>query len=171
MTTDGDGERRALVCALVAEFAPEELPAFDLLTSACFAAPGKAAPGKAAPGEAASGKAAPGNVGPGKAGRAGVSGAGLADPTLTGLLWGVVGDLTTEMTLAGLRPGRTRWRQERQRRKAGGPDGPLPDLGDAFPEAEAVIADHLRAAGREDAEAIAHRATDRWARRDWTTPR
>ncbi|WP_157248131.1 hypothetical protein [Nonomuraea typhae] len=145
MTTDGDGERRALVCALVAEFAPEELPAFDLLTSACFAAPGKA-------------------------GGARVSGAGLADPTLTGLLWGVMGGLTTEMTLAGVRPGRTRWRQERQRRKAGGPDAPLPALGDAFPEAEAVITDHLRSAGREDAEAIAHRATDRWARRDWTTP-
>ncbi|MFI9560894.1 hypothetical protein [Nonomuraea endophytica] len=151
MTTDSDGDRRALVRALVAEFAPQELPDFDLMTGVYFANPGAARRARRARDEP------------------GASGIDLGDPTLTNLLWGVVGGLMTEMVVMGVRDGRSRLRRWRERRRAG-PDTPVPELGESADLARRRIAKELEAAGRDQAEAIAERAVERWSRRDWTPP-
>ncbi|MFI6903181.1 hypothetical protein ACIBKY_18095 [Nonomuraea sp. NPDC050394] len=152
MTTDSDGARRALVRALVAEFAPQELPDFDLMTGVYFAAPGAARRARRARDEP------------------GASGIDLGDPTLTNLLWGVVGGLMTEMVVIGVRDGRSRLRRWRERRRAGGPEAPVPELGESADQVRRRIVKELEAAGRDHAEAIAERAVERWSRRDWTPP-
>ncbi|MFC4116505.1 hypothetical protein [Nonomuraea zeae] len=151
MTFPSVGERRALVRSLVAEFAPEELPDFDLMTSAYFDSPAAARRARRARDEP------------------GAFGIDLGDPTFTNLLWGVVGGLTTEMLVSAARRGRNAWK--RRRREADGPDGALPELP---PEQEPVVRerarDLLHRAGREDADAAGARLAERWARRDWTPP-
>lgn len=136
----------------MAEFAPQELPDFDLMSGVYFAAPGAARRARRARDEP------------------GASGIDLGDPTLTNLLWGVVGGLMTEMVVMSVRDGRSRLRRWRERRRVGGPDTPVPQLGDSADPARRRIAKELEAAGRDQAEAIAERAVDRWSRRDWTPP-
>ncbi|MFC4534340.1 hypothetical protein [Sphaerisporangium dianthi] len=150
--TGSAGDRRALVRAVVAEFAPEELPEFDLMTDAYFAAPGAARRARRPRDEA------------------GALGVDLGDPTLTNLLWNVIGGLTAEGLLIGVRNGRSWWRR-RRKKPAAGPDDPLPDLP---PEHAALVharmADALKRAHFPHPDLAADRTVDRWARRDWTPP-
>jgi hypothetical protein len=89
-------EGRALVRSLVAEFAPEELPDFDLMTSAYFDSPAAARRARRARDEP------------------GAFGIDLGDPTFTNLLWGIIGGLTTEMLVSGVRKGRNILKRHRR---------------------------------------------------------
>lgn len=158
MTFPADGDRRALVRALVAEFAPEELPDFDLMTEAYFASPGAAR-------RARRPRDQPGGALPDP-----------GDPTFTNLMWGVVAGLTTELVVLSVRQGWFRLRR-RRRKPVAGPGDPLPELppgGEAA--ARERIAHDLRElrgpgpAGSPPVEAVAERFVDRWGRRDWTPP-
>ncbi|MER5649780.1 hypothetical protein [Streptosporangium sp. NPDC002524] len=153
MTTSSTGERRALVRALVAEFAPEELPDFDTMTAAYFAAPAAARRARRTRDEP------------------GAFGIDLGDPTFTNLMWGVIGGLTTEAIVLGVRGGRARLRRWFGSRPTPGPQDPLPEAPpDSGQAARAEIADVLKRAGRADADEISERVVDRWSRRDWTPP-
>ncbi|GGK86432.1 hypothetical protein Sme01_39880 [Sphaerisporangium melleum] len=146
------GDRRAFVRAIVAEFAPEELPEFDLMTEAYFASPAAARRARRPRDEA------------------GALGIDLGDPTLTNLLWNVVGGLAAEGILITARNGRSWWRRWRKNRVTG-PDAPLLALTpEQRPAAQALLAGELAKARFPDAEIIAERAVDRWAKRDWTPP-
>ncbi|MEV0618777.1 hypothetical protein AB0I81_36040 [Nonomuraea sp. NPDC050404] len=142
-------ERRALVRSLVSEFAPEELPDFDLMTTAYFGSPAAARRARRTREEP------------------GAFGIDLADPVFVNLLWGVVGGLTTEMLVSGARRGRSWFK----RRKRAHPDDPLPELPPELEQAvREQVAEALRQAARDDADEVSRRLLERWARRDWTPP-
>ncbi|MFF5213065.1 hypothetical protein [Streptosporangium sp. NPDC000396] len=154
MTFPAEGERRALVRALVAEFAPEELPDFDLMTKAYFASPGAARRARKPRDEPGGFTFDPG------------------DPTFTNLMWAVIGGLATEAIVVGVRSGGSRLKRLLGKRKAEpGPDAPLPVLRPGAETSErSRIAGQLAQMGYPEAEAVAERTVDRWGRRDWTPP-
>lgn len=150
MTLSASDDRRAFVHALVAEFAPAELPEFDLMTEAYFAAPGAARRARRPRDEA------------------GGSWIDLGDPTLTALLWNIVGGVSVELMVLTARTGRDRWRKRNGRSPL---DEQLPELpGEKSGEAREIVVKALDEARVPRAEEIADRFVDRWGRRDWTPP-
>lgn len=149
-----DNDRRALARALVAEFAPEELLEFDLMTKVYFASPRAARRARKPRDE-------PGGLTP-----------DLGNPTATNLVWSIIGGLTTEAVIVGLKLSGSRLSKVFGRRNESGPDSPLPDV----PTRQEVEARRERLIQpfdgdlRAQVEIMTDRAIDRWGRRDWIPP-
>lgn len=148
-----ESDRRALVRSLVAEFASDELPHFDLMTEAYFASPHAARRARKPRDDPGGLLADPG------------------DPTFTSLAWAVFGGLTTELVILGIKQSRFGIRKIFRRKTPQNPDSPLLELPPgAEAHIRALIIEELAKHHPDQAGAIADRAIERWKRRDWTVP-